>query len=126
MATSAEKPVARLYMTNIDCPDPRRLASFYGTLLGWETTHNEAEYAMIVGDGETAIGFGLVENFTPPSWPDESGAKQFHLDFTVEDVAAAEELCRELGATVPDHQPGERWRVLLDPAGHPFCLSGTS
>ena len=24
---------------------------------------------------------------------------------------------------VPDHQPGETWRVLLDPAGHPFCLT---
>jgi hypothetical protein len=25
----------------------------------------------------------------------------------------------------PDHQPGgDRWRVLLDPAGHPFCLVG--
>jgi hypothetical protein len=24
---------------------------------------------------------------------------------------------------VPDEQPGETWRVLLDPAGHPFCLT---
>ena len=22
-----------------------------------------------------------------------------------------------------DPQPGETWRVLLDPAGHPFCLT---
>ena len=29
---------------------------------------------------------------------------------------------RELGASLPDDQPGERWRVLLDPVGHPFCL----
>jgi len=22
-----------------------------------------------------------------------------------------------------DPQPGETWRVLLDPSGHPFCLT---
>ena len=31
--------------------------------------------------------------------------------------------CVELGATLPDEQPGETWRVLLDPSGHPFCLT---
>ncbi|HYP45598.1 MAG TPA: VOC family protein [Propionibacteriaceae bacterium] len=118
-----ERPVARLSMVNIDCPDPRQLAVFYGTLLGWQTTHSEDEYAMIVGDS-TAIGFGRVDPFSPPSWPDEAGAKEFHLDLAVEDLAAAEQLCRDLGATVPEHQPGEHWKVLLDPAGHPFCLSG--
>lgn len=76
---------------------------------------------MITGDG-TTIGFGRVEGFTPPSWPD-AGAKQYHLDFRVDDLAGAEATARELGATVPDFQPGaDRWRVLLDPAGHPFCL----
>jgi len=37
----------------------------------------------------------------------------------------AEEMLREyaaLGATTPEYQPGETWRVMLDPAGHPFCL----
>ena len=28
----------------------------------------------------------------------------------------------ELGATIADHQPQQNVRVLLDPAGHPFCL----
>ncbi len=28
-----------------------------------------------------------------------------------------------LGARVPDEQPGETWRVLVDPGGHPFCLT---
>lgn len=116
-------PVARLSMVNIDCPDPRRLAAFYGTLLGWKTTYSEDEYAMIVGD-ETSIGFGRTEGFTPPSWPDDAGAKEFHLDLGVDSIAAAEEVCVELGATVPDHQPGETWKVLIDPAGHPFCLTG--
>ncbi|USY17364.1 hypothetical protein NE857_18635 [Nocardiopsis exhalans] len=30
-----------------------------------------------------------------------------------------------LGAHKPEEQPGgDRWRVLVDPAGHPFCLTG--
>ena len=42
----------------------------------------------------------------------------------VDDLDAMEELALELGAVKPDHQPGDgRWRVLLDPAGHPFCLT---
>jgi len=27
-----------------------------------------------------------------------------------------------LGATLAGHQPQDHVRVLLDPAGHPFCL----
>lgn len=124
-ATPTTPPPARLAMVTIDCAAPGELAAFYAGVLGWEVTHSEDEYAMITGAGAgTAIGFGRVEGHTPPPWPDEAGAKQFHLDLSVEDVAAAEAACRGLGATVPDFQPGaDRWRVLLDPAGHPFCLT---
>ena len=122
--TPGSAPTARLAMVNIDCADPRELAAFYAQVLGWQVTHDEEEYAMITGEG-TALGFGRVDGYTPPAWPDRSGVKQFHLDLSVQDLAAAETACRQLGATVPDFQPGEdRWRVLLDPAGHPFCLSG--
>jgi hypothetical protein len=27
-----------------------------------------------------------------------------------------------LGARKADHQPGQTFRVFLDPEGHPFCL----
>jgi catechol 2,3-dioxygenase-like lactoylglutathione lyase family enzyme len=112
---------ATLYMVNIDCPDPRALAAFYGDLLGWRTTHSEDAYAMIT-DGHTSIGFGRVQPFRGPAWPDPSGTKQFHLDLAVPDRDDAEQRAVRLGATRPEHQPGEHWRVLLDPAGHPFCL----
>jgi hypothetical protein len=50
--------------------------------------------------------------------------QQFHLDLWVEDLDAAEKQALGLGAVRPDHQPGgDQWRVLLDPAGHPFCLA---
>ena len=39
-----------------------------------------------------------------------------------EDLDAAETAVMELGATKAEHQPGETFRVFLDPAGHPFCI----
>jgi hypothetical protein len=114
--------IATLAMVNLDCADPRALAAFYHGVLGWEVTASEDAYAMI-SDGTTGIGFGRVEGFTPPSWPDEDAAKRYHLDLYVDDLDKAEALCRELGAVRPDFQPGgDRWRVLLDVAGHPFCI----
>ncbi len=114
--------VASLIMVNLDCADPRAAAGFYAALLGWETPHCEDEYSR-VSDGATSIGFGRVEAYTPPTWPDAEHSKRYHLDLRVHDLAAAEAACARLGATLPDFQPGgDRWRVMLDPGGHPFCL----
>lgn len=38
------------------------------------------------------------------------------------DLQAAVAHALELGATIADYQPQQTVRVLLDPAGHPFCL----
>jgi hypothetical protein len=114
--------IASLAMFNLDCADPRALAEFYHQVLGMPITHSEDEYAMI-GDGATNIGFGRVEGYRPPRWPDEEAAKRYHLDLYADDLEEAEARCVKLGASRPEFQPGgERWRVLLDPAGHPFCV----
>jgi hypothetical protein len=97
-------------MVNLDCADPRRMAGFYSALLGWETPFCEDEYSM-VSNGSTSIGFGRIDGYSAPPWPDEQHAKQYHLDFRVEDLARAEAVSVELGATVPEFQPGgDRWR----------------
>jgi hypothetical protein len=44
------------------------------------------------------------------------------LNLTSDDLGAAAERALALGATLPE-QKDPRWRVLLDPAGHPFCLT---
>jgi predicted enzyme related to lactoylglutathione lyase len=113
---------ATLAMINLDCADPRGLAEFYHQLLGWEIVHSQDEYAMIQGDG-APIGFGRIEDYQPPKWPDPAVPKQFHLDLHVADLDAAERQCVQWGATRPGDQPNaDRWRVLLDPDGHPFCI----
>ena len=47
---------------------------------------------------------------------------QLHIEVEVSDLAAAVEHAVELGATEAELQPQDDVRVLLDPAGHPFCL----
>ncbi|HEX5595120.1 MAG TPA: VOC family protein [Micromonosporaceae bacterium] len=114
--------IGDLIMINLDSPDPRAHATFYERALGWEVTHSDDQYAMI-SNGNTSIGFGRVEAYQPPQWPDTTSGKRYHLDLYVDDLAKAEEECLRAGASRPDFQPGgERWRVLTDPAGHPFCL----
>jgi hypothetical protein len=64
-----------------------------------------------------------VDGYAGPGWPDSAAPKRYHLDLRVDDVAAAVKLCLELGAAKPEFQPGgDRWTVLTDPSGHPFCL----
>ncbi|WP_340536746.1 VOC family protein [Nocardioides sp. GXZ039] len=117
---SAAVPV--LKMTTIDCADVRAEAAFWSQLLGWDVTVVEDEYAMLAGPAGSILGFGLVPDYQPPTWPNE-GTKQFHFDLACEDLPAAEARAIELGATLAEPQFGETWRVLLDPAGHPFCLT---
>ncbi|MFC0007587.1 VOC family protein [Micromonospora siamensis] len=113
---------ADLIMVNLDSSDPAAHAAFYADALGWEVTHSEAEYAMITKDG-TSIGFGLVPDYRPPAWPDTAGAKRYHLDLYVDDLAEAQERFVAAGASRPEHQPGgDRWVVLIDPIGQPFCI----
>jgi hypothetical protein len=45
-----------------------------------------------------------------------------HLDIEADDLDDAVAWAIEAGATLAEHQPQEGVRVLLDPAGHPFCL----
>ena len=67
-----------------------------------------------------ALGFGRVDGYEPPQWPDERGGKQFHLDLAVADLdEAQEDGHRPAAATVVDPQPGETWRVLRRPERPP-------
>jgi hypothetical protein len=45
-----------------------------------------------------------------------------HLDFEVTDLEAETQRALQLWAELASYQPQENVRVMLDPAGHPFCL----
>lgn len=114
--------LARLALTVLDCDDPAPLAAFWAELLDGKVVHSADDVAIVKADGGS-LAMARVADYQPPTWPDAPLPKQMHLDLTVDDLDAAETEAIRLGARRADTQPGQRrWRVLLDPAGHPFCL----
>jgi len=105
----------------IDCPDPLALGGFYRELLEWQLSGDE-DWADLRADYGQCISFQRVDDYRAPRWPSQDVPQQMHLDLMVDDLDAAETTVLALGATKAEHQPGTTFRVLLDPAGHPFCL----
>ncbi|MBI1758324.1 MAG: VOC family protein [Actinobacteria bacterium] len=115
-------PIGELAATTLDARDPKELAEFYSKVTGWDVIFSSDDVTYIGPGGTPRLAFQRVADHTAPSWP--SSAKQFHLDFSVQDMDDAEKQLLELGATKPEYQPGgEKWRVLNDPAGHQFCIA---
>jgi hypothetical protein len=109
----------------LDAPDVAVLARFYADLRGWSIHHLDDEDASLdAGEGVAYLNIQRNPDYVRPEWPARPGAQQMmlHLDFEVTDLQAETERAVALGATLPDHQPQDDVRVLLDPAGHPFCL----
>ncbi|GAA1396661.1 VOC family protein [Catellatospora coxensis] len=120
---------AELQCVVLDCRDPKRLAEFYRSLLGGTVDQPDrrwslgADWSTLHAPNGLVLAFQRVSEYQPPQWPDPSKPQQFHLDFGVPDLDAAEEEVLACGATVLDAgSPGQSWRVYADPAGHPFCL----
>ncbi len=109
----------------LEAPDARELARFYAGLLGWQVAHDEGTFVTVAPDGGVAyLACNTSPEYVRPVWPPEPGRQQMmlHLDIEVPDLDAAVEAAVAAGATLAAHQPQNDVRVLLDPAGHPFCL----
>jgi catechol 2,3-dioxygenase-like lactoylglutathione lyase family enzyme len=109
----------------LEAPDARELAQFYARLLGWKIVKDEGDWVtMHPGDGIAYLSFNTSPEYERPVWPPQAGRQQMmlHLDFEVPDLERGVSAAVAAGATVAEHQPQDDVRVLLDPAGHPFCL----
>jgi predicted enzyme related to lactoylglutathione lyase len=115
--------VARLSLTALDCRDPAGLAAFYSALTGWEVADSdEDDWVELRSDGGPTLAFQRADGHVPPVWPSDDRPQQVHLDFDVADLDVGEQQVLALGARKAAFQPGETFRVFIDPAGHPFCL----
>ncbi|GAA4108899.1 VOC family protein [Nocardioides fonticola] len=114
--------IARFPVVVLDCPDPEALARFYGAMLEWEVSHPDGEWWAIRAEYGDSIAFQQVDGYRVPQWPGQEHPQQMHLDVVVDDLEVAEAAVIGLGARRHEHQPGTTFRVMLDPAGHPFCL----
>jgi catechol 2,3-dioxygenase-like lactoylglutathione lyase family enzyme len=122
MSTATSTPIARLQVVALDCPDPDALAAFYSAVLGAPVERSDDEWVQLEARGGTALAFQRVHDHRPPRWPGAEHPQQLHLDLEVADLDTAEAAIVRLGARKHEVQPGETFRVFLDPAGHPFCL----
>ncbi|HUP87019.1 MAG TPA: VOC family protein [Acidimicrobiales bacterium] len=123
----------------MDCADVEAMARFYGDLFGWEITGRDTPESRLGGtgwicmsgpEGGPSVSFQAESWYVPPTWPEDLGqqTKMMHLEVAVDDVEAAVELVLRAGGRVAPSQPADRdtttLRIMLDPAGHPFCLCG--
>lgn len=108
-----------------DCKDADKLADFYTALLGWEKILSGNGWAGLRSPQGWILAFQEIEEYTPPVWPWEEGKQQqmAHIDFLVDDLAETVTHAIALGARKADVQYFETVTVMLDPEGHPFCLS---
>lgn len=120
----------------IGAPNPRELAAFYARMLGWPVTASDpARPGYPIEDGwaqirppEGQVGptlnFEYEAVYARPVWPSVAGQQHItqHLDIWVDDLDTAVAWATQAGATLAEHQPQHDVRVMIDPAGQPFCL----
>ncbi len=112
----------------LDAPgDVRELARFYSRLLDWELFEDGTGESASVAPSKDAgynLGFKVERRYVRPVWPTEAGQPQMsmHLEIQVDDLDEAVAHAVGVGAEIAAHQPQSTVRVMLDPAGHPFCL----
>ena len=131
------QPPLQVSSVTIGAPDPRELAAFYERFLGWTVSAvegpppgdpPEAGWSQLRspsgGPGLLSLNIEFEKEYVRPVWPSAPGRQHItaHLDIPVDDLGAAVGRALEAGATLADFQPQEHVRVMLDPAGHPFCL----
>jgi hypothetical protein len=107
----------------LDCADPAELGEFWANMLGGNLIAVSPDIVAVQSPWVWLTAL-RVDDHTPPTWPTNDVPKQIHLDLAVADLQEAVAEAERLGARSVARQPApDRWRVLLDPAGHPFCLT---
>jgi catechol 2,3-dioxygenase-like lactoylglutathione lyase family enzyme len=113
----------RLSSVTVNCPDAAGLAAFYADITGGRIAFSNPDWAVVNSPGGR-IDFQTVPGHSPPTWPGNTSPNRLHLDFLVDDLAAAEARVLAAGATRYQFQPNSgHCLVFADPAGHPFCLT---
>ena len=115
-----------LSSVTIDSSDFSALADFYVKLLDGKIVREFGGHGVAVGfpDTDIALNFQNADGYEPPVWPEEPGKQQQmeHLDLLADNLDEAVQKAIGLGAKKAPQQFVPGIMVMLDPAGHPFCL----
>ena len=93
-----------------------------------EKTLSGSGWAGIHSPQGIILAFQTVDQYTPPVWPWKSGEQQqmAHIDFKVDNLPEAVIHAINCGATKAKELYYDTSTVMIDPEGHPFCLSTVS
>ncbi len=116
---------SRIAVIAIDAVQPRVVADFWCSVLGWQVTEEDGSGVSIAPpDG----GRPTIDVLAVPET--KTVKNRLHLDLRAEDMTTAAELERllSLGAQPTDVGQGTdaTWVVLSDPEGNEFCLLSRS
>lgn len=119
-----EKPFICFGTVTIDCAPEQvpAMVSFYTKLLDLTLGNSEDDPFPFLSGKDLRIILQPLQDYVPPTWPGNERGKQVHIDLGVRDLPAAVAYARSIGAAESPEQYSQHWHVMLDPAGHPFCL----
>ena len=119
-----DRPEIRFGALTIDCARDQvhALILFYTKLLSLQLEGSEEDdFPYLAGDN-FGITLQVLDDYVPPTWPSNEHGKQMHMDFITKNLPEAVSYAKSIGAVESPEQYSKRWHVMLDPAGHPFCL----
>ena len=110
----------------IDAAEIEAESAFWHRLLGG-SLHRTPTHHFLQAPGLPVLVVQSAPEHVAPNWPGGT-SPQMHLDFGVDDLAAADRAATAAGATrlrpteEVTSQTRTGGRVYASPAGHPFCL----
>ncbi len=112
---------SRIAVIAIDAVQPRVVADFWCSILGWDVVEEDATGVSIAPPDRSWPTIDVL------SVPEGKAVKnRLHFDLRADGVTTSEELERllALGAqrTAVGQSPDVSWVVLSDPEGNEFCL----
>lgn len=123
MSSDFPTSIGRLGLTAFDCPDALALADFYASIIGGDLVPGDDEGWVELHTPTGKLAFQEVADHRRPTWPSGDVPQQGHIDIDVPNLDGAEAAVQRLGALKAEVQPSpDQFRVMIDPAGHPFCL----
>ncbi|HYN32166.1 MAG TPA: VOC family protein [Ilumatobacteraceae bacterium] len=115
--------IGRLGLVAFDCPDALALADFYSSIIGGDLVPGDDQGWVELHTPTGKLAFQEIADHRAPTWPGGAVPQQGHIDIDVANLDGAEAAVLRLGALRADIQPSpDQFRVMIDPAGHPFCL----
>ncbi len=115
--------IGRLGLTAFDRPDALALADSCNAIIGGDLVPGDDDGWVEIHTPTGKLAFQEIDDHRPPTWPNGDVPEQGHIDIDVLNLDGAEAVVLRLGALKATTQPSpDQFRVMIDPAGHPFCL----